>query len=48
MSLEEYGRLLNLLLECERAGAKLLPNILLCEEPALNRQYHGPARNRAS
>jgi nitronate monooxygenase len=24
MSVEEYGRLLNLLLECERAGAKLL------------------------
>ncbi len=30
MTLEEYGELLNLLLECERAGAKLL--VAYCDE----------------
>ncbi len=34
MSVEEYGRLLNLLLECERAGAKLLA--AYCDELPLD------------
>jgi hypothetical protein len=38
MSLEEYGRLLNLLLECERAGAKLLA--AYCDELPADAEVH--------
>jgi nitronate monooxygenase len=37
-NLEEYGRLLNLLLECERAGAKLLA--AYCDELPAGSQLH--------
>jgi nitronate monooxygenase len=37
-SLEEYGRLLNLLLECERAGAKLLA--AYCDELPRESEFH--------
>ena len=39
MSPEEYGRLLNLLLECERAGAKLLS--AYCDELPAGSALHG-------
>jgi nitronate monooxygenase len=38
MSLEQYGRLLNLLLECERAGAKLLS--AYCDELPAGSELH--------
>lgn len=38
MSLEQYGRLLNLLLECERAGAKLLS--AYCDELPADSELH--------
>jgi nitronate monooxygenase len=38
MSLEEYGRLLNLLLECERAGAKLIA--AYCDELPAESEFH--------
>ena len=38
MSLEQYGRLLNLLLECERAGAKLLA--AYCDELPVGSDFH--------
>jgi hypothetical protein len=38
MTLEEYGRLLNLLLECERAGAKLLA--AYCDELPADSEFH--------
>ena len=39
MTLEEYGRLLNLLLECERAGARLLA--AYCDELPAGSDLHG-------
>jgi len=39
MSREEYSRLLNLLLECERAGAKLLA--AYCAELPAKSEFHG-------
>ena len=38
MSSEEYGHLLNLLLECERAGAKLLA--AYCDELPADSEFH--------
>jgi nitronate monooxygenase len=38
MNVEEYGRLLNLLLECERAGAKLLA--AYCDELPAESEFH--------